>query len=115
MGKPDWKIRKFKTRYCVRGDVQKRLSPKPLNFYSLVLHLDTVRLMLIFHCILGLRSQSIDFTNYFYQADIPIGEPAFIELTRYFNSDGGHHDLVLKLKKSLYSQAEAAHLLYENL
>ena len=32
--KPDWTIRKFKARYCVRGDIQKRLSPKPLNSYS---------------------------------------------------------------------------------
>ena len=29
--KPDWTIRKFKARYCVRGDIQKRLSSKPLN------------------------------------------------------------------------------------
>ena len=32
--KPDWKIRKFKARYCVRGDIQKRLYPKYLNSYS---------------------------------------------------------------------------------
>ena len=31
--KPDWKIRKSKARYCVRGDIQKILSPKPLNLY----------------------------------------------------------------------------------
>ena len=29
--RPDWTIRKFKARYCIRGDIQKRLSPKPLN------------------------------------------------------------------------------------
>ena len=34
--KPDWTIRKFKAQYFVRGDIQKRLSPKPLNSYSLV-------------------------------------------------------------------------------
>ena len=32
-----------------------------------------------------------------------------------FNSDGGQHDVVLKLKKSLYGQTEAAHLWYEKL
>ena len=31
--KPDWTVRKFKAQYCVRGDIQKRLSPKPLNSY----------------------------------------------------------------------------------
>ena len=30
-------------------------------------------------------------------------------------SDGGQHDVVLKLKKSLYGQAEAARVWYENL
>ena len=74
-----------------------------------------MRLMLILQCILGLHNQSIDFTNDFAQADIPSGKPAFIELPRYFNSDGGQHDVVLKLKKSLYDQAEAARLWYEKL
>ena len=32
-----------------------------------------------------------------------------------FRSDGGQHDVVLKLKKSLHGQAEAAYLWYENL
>ena len=91
--KPDWTIRKFKARYCVRGDIQKRLSPKPLNSYSPVVQWATVRLMLILQCILGLQSQSIDFTNSFAQADIPSGEPFFIELPRYFKSDGGQYDV----------------------
>ena len=72
----------------------------------------TVMLMLIFQCILGLQSQSIDFTNAFSQADIPSGEPFFIEIPRYFKSDGGQDDVVLKLKKSLYGQSKAARLWY---
>ena len=63
---------------------------------------------MIFQCILGLQSQSIEFTNDFSQADIPSGEPVFIEPPRDFKSDGGQHDVVLKLKKSPYGQAEAA-------
>ena len=61
--------------------------------------------MLILQCILGLQSQSIEFTNAFAQADIPSGEPVFIEFPRDFKSDGGQHDVVLKLNKSLYGQA----------
>ena len=53
--KPDWKIRKFKARYCVRGDIQKLFSPKPLNSYSTVVQWATVRFMLILQCILGLQ------------------------------------------------------------
>ena len=79
--------RKSKARYCVRGDIQKRMSPKPLNSYSTVVQWDTVRLMLTLQCILGLQSQIIDFTNAFAQAYIPSGEPVFIELPRDFKSD----------------------------
>ena len=106
--KPDWTIRKLKARYCVRGDIQKQLSPKPLKSYSAVVQWETVRLMLILQCVLGLQSQSIDFTNALSQADISIGEPVFIEIPRDFKSDGGQHDVVLKSKKSLFVQAEAA-------
>ena len=69
--------------------------------------------MLILKCILGLQSQSIDFTDAFAQADIPSGEKILIELPWDFKSDGGQHDVVLKWKKSLYGQAEAACLWYE--
>ena len=56
-------------------------------------------------CIIGLQSQSIDFTNDFAPADIPSGEPVFVELPRYFKSDGEQCDVVLRLNKSLYDQA----------
>ena len=69
-----------------------------------------MRLVLILQCILGFQSQSIDFTNAFAQVDIPSGVPVFFELPRGFKSDGGQHDVVPKLNKSLYGQAEAARL-----
>ena len=56
-----------------------------------------------------------ELTNAFDQAYFPSGEPVFIELPRYFKSDGGQHDVVLKLNKILYGQAEATRLWYENL
>ena len=59
--KPYWDIGEFKERSCVRGDFQKRLSPEPLNSYSPVVQWDTVRLVLILQCVIGLQSQSIDF------------------------------------------------------
>ena len=51
----------------------------------------------------------------FSQADIPSGDPVFVELTRYFNSYGGKCGFVIRLKKSLYGQAKAACLWYEKL
>ena len=70
--------------------------------------------MLIFLCIIGLHSQSIDFKNSFSQADITSGKPVFIELHRGFKSDGGQCDVVIRQKKILYGQAEAARLWYGN-
>ena len=92
----DWTIRKFKAQYCVRGDAQKRLSPKPLHSYFPVVQWATVRLMLVLQCILSLQNQSIEFTNAFAQAGILSGEPVFIELYRNFKSDGGQGDVVLR-------------------
>ena len=74
-----WKIKtsgtiiKFKAWYCVIGDVQKIMYPENLETYSTVVQWDTVRLIFILNCILGLQSQIIDSTNDFYQADIPVG------------------------------------------
>ena len=34
--KPDCTISKFKAQYCVRGDVQKKMSPETLNSYLTV-------------------------------------------------------------------------------
>ena len=85
------------------GDVHKRLSPEPLNSYYPVVQWAIVRFMLIFQCILGFHIQIIDFTNSFAQADIPGGGPVFIELPRYFNSDGLQCDVVISLKNPLWS------------
>ena len=71
--------------------------------------------MFILQCILGFQSQIIDFNNAFAQADIPSGEPVFVELPKYFKSDGGQDDVVIRLKKIIYGQAEAARLWYEKL
>ena len=111
--KPDWMVRKIKARYCVRWGVQKILSPEPLHSYYPVVQWDTVSLMLILQCILGLQSQSIDFTNAFSWADIPSGKLVEIEFPRNLKSDGGQFDVVLILNKSIYSQAKDARLWYE--
>ena len=57
----------------------------------------------------------MDFTNYFSHEDIPSGKPVFMELPRYFKSDGVQYDVVLRLNKSLYGQDEATWLWYEKL
>ena len=79
-----------------------------------MVHWDTSSLMYILQCILGFHSQNIDFTNAFSQAYIPSEEAVLIKLTSYFKSDGGQHDVVLRLKKILYGRSKATHLWYEN-
>ena len=54
-----------------------------------------MRLMLIFHCILGLQSKSIYLTKSFVKADISRREKVFIELNMYLKSDGGKCDIIL--------------------
>ena len=81
------------------------MSREPLNLYSPVIQWVTVSLMLILQFMLGFRSQSIDLKNAFAKADIPSGGPVLIEMSRYFNSDGGKYEGVIRLKKSLYCQA----------
>ena len=98
-----------------RGVVQNILSPEPLNFYYTTVQWATVTPMLILQCILCLQIQSIDFTNASSWSDIPSGEPVFIELPMGFNNDGGKCDYVLRFKKIIYGQAEAACLWYEKL
>ena len=71
--------------------------------------------MLILHFIIGFQSQSINLTNSFARVYIPIREIVFHELPRDFSIDGGQCDVVLRLKKSLYGQSEAAHLWCEKL
>ena len=71
--------------------------------------------MLIFQCIIGLQSQSIDFTNTFAQVGISSGDPLFIELPRDLKSYWGQDDVVLKPSKILYGQSEDARIWYENL
>ena len=72
--------------------------------------------MLILQCIIGLQSQSIDFTNAFDQEYIPSGDPVLIELPRYFKSDGGQCDVVLRLNKSYIAKPKPhAYLWYEKL
>ena len=76
---------------------------------------DTTSEMTILQYIICLKSQIINLKNTFAQADIPIGEPLFIELPSYFKSDEGQHVVFIRLKKTLYGQTKASCLWYENL
>ena len=50
--RPDGSFLKNRSRFCVRGDVQKRKAETPLNTYAPVAMWSTIRLMLIMSCLL---------------------------------------------------------------
>ena len=82
--RPEWTIRYLKISCFVRRDDQKRMSTEPLNCYYTMFQWEKLRLILNLQWIIGLQSQSINFTNAFAQGDIPTWERVFIEHPRYF-------------------------------
>ena len=66
---PDGRIRKYKARYCVRGDCQ----VYGLDFeetYAPVVQWSTMRMMFSLSLALGLKTQQVDYSNAFVQAKI---------------------------------------------
>jgi len=114
--RPDGSFRKHKARFCVRGDLQKKMKEtsgkEQPDTFAPVCSWTTVRLMLVLTTILGLQTQQTDFSNAFAQAKLP--EPVYIEIPRDFGARTGD-DMVLKLKRSLYGQIEAPRLWFEKL
>jgi hypothetical protein len=102
---PDGRVRKYKARYCVRGDKQ----IKGVDYhetYAPVVAWTTVRMMMVMAATLNLKTTQIDFSNAFVQADLQ--ESVYIELpTRFRPPTGSQGDYVLKLNKSLYGLCQA--------
>ena len=111
---PDGRFRKFKARFCVRGDVQKLRGGGDVCTFAPVVSWVTVRLLLILSLILSLKNTQIDFSNAFAQADLV--EHVYLDLPRGFNPEGAKsQDYCLELQKSLYGQVDAPRLWYEKL
>lgn len=92
---PDGRIKKFKGRFCARGDRQID-GVDVFDTFAPVTNWMTIRLLLTLSMILGLASRQVDYTAAFIHA--PIEEDVFVEMPRGFTEPGK----VLKLKKSLY-------------
>ena len=105
---PDGEIKKFKARYCVRGDLQEGT----FETYAPVVAWSTVRLFLVLSLTLDWYTCSIDFTNAFVQAEF--SEPVWIHLPRGFRSSRPGLTC-LRLKRSLYGLSIAPRLWYEHL
>lgn len=105
---PDGEIRKYKARYCVRGDLQEG----DFETYAPVVAWSTVRLFLVLTMTLDWYTCSIDFSNAFVQAKLD--EPIWIHLPRGFRSERTARSC-LRLKRSLYGISVAPRLWSEHL
>ena len=105
---PDGRIKKFKARFCVRGDLQETTE----DTFAPVVAWSTVRLFLVLCLYLKWQTVSIDFDNAFVQANLD--NPVWIHLPRGFTSTLGQR-MCLRLKKSLYGLSVAPKLWHAHL
>jgi hypothetical protein len=105
---PDGTIKKFKGRYCVRGDLQEG------NFetFAPVVSWSTIRTILLLSLVLEWKLICVDFSNAFVQAALK--DPVWIHMPRGFKSDNSE-PTCLKLLKSLYGLSVAPRLWFEKL
>ena len=105
---PDGTFKKFKARYCIRGDLQEGM----FETYAPVVQFSSVRLFLAWSLMFGWYTCSIDFSNAFIQAALK--DDTYIHLPRGFRSNQTGKTC-LKLKRSLYGLAVAPRLWYLHL
>ena len=74
---PDGRIKKFKARFCARGDQQIE-GVDFFETYAPVVQWITIRLMLILEILLGMKSKQGDVTAAFLHADIDEGENVYV-------------------------------------
>jgi len=99
---PDGLIKKFKARFCARGDRQIE-GVDYFETYAPVVMWVTVRLLLILECLLGLVSKQGDVTCAFLHAHLEEGEEVYLQMSRGFKQyDKKDNAKVLKLKRTLY-------------
>ena len=111
--KPDGSFLKFKSRFCVQG----QLMEKGVHYdtsYSPVVGWPTIRASLLMAASLGWHTRILDYQNAFVQAEQRT--PLFIELPPLYKVEGREHeDLVLRVKKALYGTATAPRMFYLHL
>ena len=99
---PDGLIKKFKARFCARGDRQIE-GVDFFETYASVVQWTTIRLMLILEALLDLTSKQGDVTCAFLHAHLEPGEEVYVQMPKGFvQYDRNQRSKVLKLKRCLY-------------
>ncbi len=96
---PDVRIKKFKARFCARGDRQQ----KGINYFETwapVVQWLMVQIVMTLVLTLNLISVQCNITAAFIHARVPVTETIHIQQPRGFNQ--GNDDEVLCLKRTLY-------------
>ena len=111
--KPSGEVYRYKSRLCVRGDLQKGTYDSNDTFAPVV-EWPTIRTLFTLGVLDNWASASIDFKNAFVQSTLP--QPIYLELPPgYAKANPQHSGSVLKVHKSLYGDRRAANLWYRKL
>jgi len=110
--KPSGEVTRYKSRLCVRGDLQKAQGDYTIDeTFAPVVEWMTVRLMFTLALVEGWHTASIDFKNAFTQAKLP--EPIYLDLPPGFlEANPTYKDKAIRVKTSLYGERRAANLWY---
>jgi Reverse transcriptase (RNA-dependent DNA polymerase) len=103
---PDGRPRKYKARFCVRGDRQVEGEDYDEK-YSPVISWPNVRLMLSLSVSQNWYTRQVDFSNAFVQARLRDDEHIYVHPPRGFVQGTGIDAVVLKLQRSLYGLVQA--------
>ena len=104
---PDGMVKKYKVRYCIRGDLQEG----EFKTYSPVDLWATIQICLILALTLSWQIVCVDFSNAFVQADLK--DKVWIHIPHSFPSTNTTNPMCLLLRKSLYGPSVAPWLWYE--
>ena len=94
---PDGLAKKFKARFCARGDQQTQ-GVDVFETWAPVAQWSTIRMMLILEVLLGLKSKQGDVTAAFVHAPVDERSDVYVSMPQGFGIKGK----VLKLKRCLY-------------
>ena len=96
---PDGRVKKFKARFCARGDQQQE-GIDYFETWAPVVQWSTVRIVMTLAVKLNLISVQCDITAAFIHGRVPVTETIYVHQPRGFH--GGNGDEVLSLKRTLY-------------
>jgi len=107
---PSGVLKKIKSRFCVRGDLQTEGVDNVFDTYAPVAHWSSIRMLTVLSLQQDWITKQIDFSNAFVQA--PLDKDVYVSLPALFDdvSKIDPKTLCLKLHKSLYGMKEAPKL-----